>query len=618
MSPPSLVSPGSLSSSSMTPVLNQGFPQCLSQGLQGNLHQGLSPYHPLNPLILAAQFHPQYSSLLSLTMTQALNKAQQDGGAEEKDHSEDAPQEDVDDEDREPGELVIKEETKEEEEDRSHPSKERGDEEREEPANNNEKEGMSTLKKMLESVNTSVTKQQFEEKVSSATPGSLLSNSPITDDLSCELCGIAFKSCIDALYHARGQCPRLPEVNAATEHYKGRIIEGLAARLLAGNQQHRHLQQSHYPMHPAQPLYHHSRVGHGREEEAEGDSSHVVDDEETTSDGKKVRVRSHIREEQLVVLRAHYAVNPRPKKEELITIAEKINFPVRVVQVWFQNARARDRREGRSITPTPTSYSQPSYTTSYSTPSYTTSSYTSTSYAPTSYVAPTSQASSKPISISPYYPSLLAPLYPLNGRASPTPGDGADDLDDDQPLDLSTKKSSPSASPKPASVFSDSDADSTSLAISYKSESRTPTPNSLNNNIADSKESSSLNVAGYPSLISEQHSKLAQILQGAKLGLPALYPDHMENSEKRPRVSVRRTVPLAFTPYLLLYYAVFRSWMKLLMIRFLHCRKMMTVTTKPASGDATRKVECSSATSVTSPSTSSRPSPGTSMNTQVR
>ncbi|XP_042878723.1 zinc finger E-box-binding homeobox protein zag-1-like isoform X2 [Penaeus japonicus] len=538
MSPPSLVSPGSLSSSSMTPVLNQGFPQCLSQGLQGNLHQGLSPYHPLNPLILAAQLHPQYSSFLSLTMTQAaLNKAQQEGVAEEKDHSEDAPQEDVDDEDREPGELVIKEETKEEEEEKNYSERERRDEDREEPANNNEKEGMSTLKKMLESVNTTVTKQQFEEKVSSATPGTLLSNSPITDDLSCELCGIAFKSCIDALYHARGQCPRLPEVNAATERYKGRIIEGLAARLLAGNQQHQHLQQSHYPMHPAQSLYTHSRGVHVRDEDNEGDSSHVVDDEETTSDGKKVRVRSHIREEQLVVLRAHYAVNPRPKKEELITIAEKINFPVRVVQVWFQNARARDRREGRSITPTPTSYSQPSYSTSYSTPSHTTPSYTATSYAPASYVAPTSQANSKSISISPYYPSLLAPslMYPLNGRASPTPGDGADDLDDDQPLDLSTKKSSPSASPKPASVFSDSDADSTSLAISYKSESRTPTPNSLNNNIADSKESSGLSVAGYPSLISEQHSKLAQILQGAKLGLPALYPDHLENSDKRPR-----------------------------------------------------------------------------------
>lgn len=543
MSPPSLISQSGLGSSSLTAGLPQGFPQGLPQGLQGNLHQGLSPYHPLNSLILAAHLHPQYSSLLSFTMTQAaLNKTQQEGHIE-KDNTEDAPQDDVDDDDREPGELVIKEETKEEEEETDHQQDENKLEERDEILNSSEKEGMSTLKKMLESVNTSVTKHKFEETVSSASQGSVLNSAAIADDLSCRLCGSTFRNRNEAFLHACRQCPRLPDVTTVTERYEGHLIEGLVARLheLAGSQkpQQQH-QQRQQLQHLPQSQYVHSRSVMNRDEERDTDSGHIVDDEETTSDGKKVRVRSHIREEQLVVLRAHYAINPRPKKEELLTIAEKIGFPVRVVQVWFQNARARDRREGRSITPTPSTYSQASYTSSYSNPSHTTSSYTPTSYAPTSYAPPTSQANTKALSISPYYPSLLtAPglVYPLqNGRTSPTPADGADGNDDDQPLDLSTKKSSPSASPKPASIYSDSDADSTSLAISYKSESRTPTPNSLNNNIAEPKESSGLTVASLPTVISEQHCKLAQILHGTKLGLPALYPDHMDPGEKRPRV----------------------------------------------------------------------------------
>lgn len=66
-------------------------------------------------------------------------------------------------------------------------------------------------------------------------------------------------------------------------------------------------------------------------------------------DGRKVRVRSQIAEEQLIILKQYYALNPRPKREELEKISQKVGFPVRVVQVWFQNNRARDRREGRLV-----------------------------------------------------------------------------------------------------------------------------------------------------------------------------------------------------------------------------------------------------------------------------
>jgi len=40
-------------------------------------------------------------------------------------------------------------------------------------------------------------------------------------------------------------------------------------------------------------------------------------------------------------------VNPRPSKAELEALLARISFPKRVVQVWFQNMRARDRRKAR-------------------------------------------------------------------------------------------------------------------------------------------------------------------------------------------------------------------------------------------------------------------------------
>lgn len=67
------------------------------------------------------------------------------------------------------------------------------------------------------------------------------------------------------------------------------------------------------------------------------------------SDGKKVRVRSVLSEETLQVLRNQYNLNPRPKKNDILRLAQQVNYSTRVVQVWFQNMRARDRRLGRPV-----------------------------------------------------------------------------------------------------------------------------------------------------------------------------------------------------------------------------------------------------------------------------
>ncbi|XP_029647147.1 zinc finger protein 1-like isoform X1 [Octopus sinensis] len=64
---------------------------------------------------------------------------------------------------------------------------------------------------------------------------------------------------------------------------------------------------------------------------------------------KKFRMRSMISDDQLQVLKKYYQLNPRPRKHDLIKIGNEIGFPKRVVQVWFQNMRARDRKKGKNV-----------------------------------------------------------------------------------------------------------------------------------------------------------------------------------------------------------------------------------------------------------------------------
>lgn len=67
-------------------------------------------------------------------------------------------------------------------------------------------------------------------------------------------------------------------------------------------------------------------------------------DYEDDSEFKKFRMCIYISEEQLVVLKFYYKENLRLRKFELIRIGKEIGKEKRVVQVWFQNMRVRDRR----------------------------------------------------------------------------------------------------------------------------------------------------------------------------------------------------------------------------------------------------------------------------------
>lgn len=63
-----------------------------------------------------------------------------------------------------------------------------------------------------------------------------------------------------------------------------------------------------------------------------------------SEDERKVRVRTAISEEQQNILKEYYAKNPKPGREEFRTIAQILSLDSRVVQVWFQNNRSRERK----------------------------------------------------------------------------------------------------------------------------------------------------------------------------------------------------------------------------------------------------------------------------------
>ncbi|XP_044731496.1 zinc finger protein 1-like [Chrysoperla carnea] len=74
-----------------------------------------------------------------------------------------------------------------------------------------------------------------------------------------------------------------------------------------------------------------------------------IDGSSATDDSRKVRVRSLFTDEQMDLLKSFYNINSRPNKKMLTVISDKVGLPVRVVRVWFQNTRARDRREHRYV-----------------------------------------------------------------------------------------------------------------------------------------------------------------------------------------------------------------------------------------------------------------------------
>nr|CAH7728574.1 unnamed protein product [Callosobruchus chinensis] len=211
----------------------------------------------------------------------------------------------------------------------------------------------------------------------------------------------------------------------------------------------------------------------------EVDSESFATTDHVSEDGRKVRVRSLISDEQLKVLKDHYKLNARPKREDLEKIAATIGFPVRVVQVWFQNTRARDRREGRL----------------FQVP------YNPASYPPTTSVLPMK-------------------MSPQESSPPPDP-----EYISEQPLDLSIRKgsmsneSSPVSSPRRSPSVNHQESNDEVVNLSRKSSSPGPyVPHHYQgSNSSEPRQSPS------PSGLDFNSSRLAQILaQPSHVSIPGM------------------------------------------------------------------------------------------------
>ncbi|XP_072745351.1 zinc finger protein 1 [Anoplolepis gracilipes] len=192
-----------------------------------------------------------------------------------------------------------------------------GTEGKESPAPADPMQSLDAVRRILETVNTSVTKQLLEANVRK------LSTSPATMKRELEE---DYQDQDSEMSSEMTHCSDW----AALDQYDSQS-EGLAAKLENVN-------------HPTSR----STSKRKMEDSSEVDSEDEDEGNHTHNDnGRRVRARSLIDDEQLAILKGYYSINPRPKKEEIIMIANCINFPTRVVQVWFQNSRARDRRESK-------------------------------------------------------------------------------------------------------------------------------------------------------------------------------------------------------------------------------------------------------------------------------
>ncbi|VDN02857.1 unnamed protein product [Thelazia callipaeda] len=75
--------------------------------------------------------------------------------------------------------------------------------------------------------------------------------------------------------------------------------------------------------------------------------SNAISDESPGGTWKPLRSRSFLTDAQVAILHAHFKRNPFPSKYELSAVAAQIGVNKRVVQVWFQNTRAKERRSNR-------------------------------------------------------------------------------------------------------------------------------------------------------------------------------------------------------------------------------------------------------------------------------
>ncbi|EEB10085.1 zinc finger protein, putative [Pediculus humanus corporis] len=204
---------------------------------------------------------------------------------------------------------------------------------------------LEAVKRILETVNATVTKQFLHanmQKFTSSPSGSSCASAPSptseekpkqeVEDFECRHCGKIFQNKVDYHQHERYLCESIQKSEGLAAKLED-VASGKGDENVCSGSEDEDVKECEEEI----------------ERNEDGGITITTTTQEGGVDGRKVRVRSLIADEQLAILKHHYLINPRPKREELSKIADKIGFPVRVVQVWFQNTRARDRREGRLV-----------------------------------------------------------------------------------------------------------------------------------------------------------------------------------------------------------------------------------------------------------------------------
>ncbi|XP_068631401.1 zinc finger protein 1 isoform X2 [Battus philenor] len=197
--------------------------------------------------------------------------------------------------------------------------------------------------KALKALRARVTKHFFRPKIENVSPVSQLmpeANPPhspralikdeVVDDLVCVKCSLSFKDKNDLIEHEKLVCGNL-----------FRKHEGLAAQVaetVALNRLEAEMRASVQSGVSAS-----EDEDFAREDRDDKLSLHDTD--------RKIRVRTALSEEQQLILKEHYADNPRPNRDQFKQIAQRTGLDSRVVQVWFQNNRARVRRMTQTAVP---------------------------------------------------------------------------------------------------------------------------------------------------------------------------------------------------------------------------------------------------------------------------
>ena len=143
---------------------------------------------------------------------------------------------------------------------------------------------------------------------------------------SCQFCNEHFESPISQHQHERYLCKQ----NKDIVHHRSQVDPCQSPHSTVSDMSHVE-----------------STTNGSLENASDEEEEELYKDSDCSMDEKNMRIRTQFTEEQQIYLKSQYMVNPRPRKFELIRMGNKIGFPKRVVQVWFQNMRARERKYGR-------------------------------------------------------------------------------------------------------------------------------------------------------------------------------------------------------------------------------------------------------------------------------